>query len=111
MNDDLIQDIVRRFLSVSNPQRIIVFGSRARGDARPDSDVDVMVVEEGPFGPPGSDHSRLAEWKRLYHSLWGCGAAVDLVLYTAEEVEGWQGVANHLIHQALREGRVVHGRA
>ena len=106
-NDDIMQDIVRRFLSVADPRKIIVFGSRARGEDRPDSDVDVMVIEDGPFG---RERSRLDEWKRLYYSLWGCPAAVDLVLYTSEEVNRWKGAVNHLIHEAVENGRVVYDR-
>ncbi len=108
MDEDLIQDIVRRFLSVSDPQRIIVFGSQARGDSRPDSDVDVLVVDEMRRGSRGGD--RLEQRRRLYGALRGCGAAVDVLLYTPEEVAKWASAVNHVVHHALAEGRTVYER-
>ena len=110
VNDDIIQDIVRRFLSVSDPRSIIVFGSRVRGDARPDSDVDVMVVEDEPFEPADPGRNRLARWRKLHESLRGCRVPIDLLLYTVAEVEYWKDSINHVVYDALTEGRVVYER-
>jgi len=46
VTDDLLQEVLRRILEVGSPLRIILFGSRARGQARPDSDLDLLVIEE-----------------------------------------------------------------
>jgi len=50
LSDHLLEEITRRILAAGNPQRIMLFGSRARGDARPDSDYDLLVIE--PSGRP-----------------------------------------------------------
>ena len=43
---DLRDEIVRRIVGVTDPDKVIVFGSRARGDHRPESDVDILVIQE-----------------------------------------------------------------
>jgi predicted nucleotidyltransferase len=88
------------------PEAIILFGSHATGDARPDSDVDLMVVESTPFGP---DRDRRREMTRLWRALIGFPVAKDILVYSREEVERWRGARNHVIAQALREGKLLYG--
>jgi predicted nucleotidyltransferase len=110
ITEQVLQDIVARLVRCSDPQRIILFGSRARGDARPGSDVDLMVIEDEPFqaGDPRRDH--LARWRRLHEALRGCRVPVDLLLFSAADVEYWKNSINHVVYDALTEGRVVHER-
>ena len=44
-NDGIIRDIVRRIVDTAQPEKVILFGSQARGDARPNSDSDVLVIK------------------------------------------------------------------
>jgi uncharacterized protein len=60
MSGNVVADIVRRIVEAVGPDRIIVFGSRARGDARPDSDFDVLVIKK-------SDEPR---YRALYRCTW-----------------------------------------
>ena len=46
VTDETLQEVVRRILAVGSPLRIVLFGSRARGRARPGSDLDILIVEE-----------------------------------------------------------------
>ena len=64
----LLHQMVETIVREVAPEAIILFGSRARGDARPDSDVDLLVVETEPFSP---QRSRRKEAARLYMALRG----------------------------------------
>ena len=90
-----------------NPAQIILFGSRARGDAKPDSDVDLLIVQDEEFSPSQPRHELL---RRLRRGLSGCGVAKDLLLHSRAYVEEWRGSLNHVIGRALREGRVLYER-
>ena len=82
-----------------DPDRIILFGSRARGEGSSESDYDLLVI--APSGLP--------RWKRtvpLYRALSGLGAPKDILWWTPEEAAEWQGVRSHIVTQATREGAV-----
>jgi predicted nucleotidyltransferase len=94
IQDGLLSEIVRRIVEAVDPDRLILFGSRARGDNRPDSDFDLLLVKES------------AQPK--YRSLTGIDASVDIVWRTPSEVEEWAHACNHVICRALEEGQVVY---
>jgi predicted nucleotidyltransferase len=99
-DEDLIEEVWRRLTTVAPDAEIILFGSRARDEARPDSDLDLIVIE------PDFDR-RGEEYGRLRKELRGLGVAIDLVIYRRHEAEERCGVPGSLLHQALREGRVL----
>lgn len=102
-DDRRIQEMVRRIVEAVNPEQVILFGSRARGEGGVDSDVDLMII--APSDQP--------IWRRtmpLYALLGGLGLAKDLLWWTPEEVEDWREVRSHIISRALREGRVLYER-
>ena len=74
----VLAEVVRRVVEVAQPERIILFGSAARGDMNRHSDVDLLVVKEG------AHRRRLAG--RIYENLCGVGAAVDVVVMTPADV-------------------------
>ncbi|HNR31798.1 MAG TPA: nucleotidyltransferase domain-containing protein [Candidatus Hydrogenedentes bacterium] len=104
--DELIREMAAVVVREVEPEAIILFGSHATGKAVPGSDVDFLVVENGPFGR-GKD--RRAEMTRLWRALAGFAVAKDILVYTRDEVERWRGARNHIIARALREGRILHG--
>ena len=107
-NDEaLLHQMVETIVREVSPERIILFGSRARGDARADSDVDLLVVETEPFSP---QRSRRKEAARLYMALRGLAISKDILLYSRDEFERWKNSLNHVVGRAHREGRVLHGR-
>jgi uncharacterized protein len=102
LTDELLNEVVRRVLQVGSPHQIVLFGSRARGDARPDSDLDLLILED-------SELPRYQRSPRYYHALAGVFPAKDIVVYTPEEVKEWSEVPNAFVTAALREGRVLYG--
>jgi predicted nucleotidyltransferase len=103
VDQKLLAEIVKRICAVGNPQRIVLFGSRGRGDARPESDIDLLIIEE-------SDLPRFKRSARYRRVLTGLFPAKDILVWTPDEVRAWSAVANAFISVALREGRVLHER-
>ncbi|MBI3048238.1 MAG: nucleotidyltransferase domain-containing protein [Acidobacteria bacterium] len=104
MLDPQLRDrIVERILQVGSPHRIVLFGSRARGDARPDSDVDLLIIED-------SDLPRYRRSPRYLKALVGVFPATDVVVWTPAEVAAWRDVRHAFITTALREGRTLYER-
>ena len=107
VTDDLLDQMVQAIVAEVDPEQVILFGSRARGDARADSDVDLVVVVAEPFG---KTRSRYQEAVRLYKVLAGSGVPKDILVYSRDDVEYWRDSLNHVLARALREGRVLYER-
>lgn len=107
ITDDLLGRMVRTIVDEVDPEQVILFGSRGRGDHRPNSDVDLIVIEAEPFGP---GRSRRREMARLYEVLSGFQVPADLLVYSRADVEYWRDSLNHVLARALREGRVLYER-
>jgi uncharacterized protein len=104
---DVLPEIVRRLVETAQPEQIILFGSWAKGTNRPDSDLDLLVIESEPFG---KGRSRLREIGRLERALDRLPHPTDILVYSLDEVERWQTSPNHIIGQALREGKKLYAR-
>ena len=98
--DALIKEAGRRLIAAVPDADIILFGSRARGEARPDSDLDLLVIEPD-FARRGEEYGRLRK------ELRGLEVAIDLVIYRRREADEWGGVPGSFLHRALGEGRVL----
>ncbi len=101
-NGKVLADIVRRIVEAAQPDKIILFGSAARGEMGPDSDLDLLVVKGGKF-------NRRRVTTNIYRQLRGKGAPVDVVVVTPEEIELYGDSPYLVICPALREGKVVYG--
>ncbi len=86
--------------SASSPARVVLFGSRARGTGRADSDLDFLVIEE-------SVESKLDEMVRLRDALATCDVPVDVVVVSRAEAERGRQRPGSLVRRALAEGRVL----
>lgn len=107
ITDNLIGQMVQAIVDEVDPEQVILFGSRGRGDERQDSDVDLVVVETEPFGPERSRHKEMV---RLYHAVAGFPVAADVLVYSREDVDYWRDSINHVLARALREGKVLYER-
>jgi uncharacterized protein len=97
-----LSEIVKRLVENYQPLRIYLFGSYARGDIGPDSDYDLMMVVPDDASP---ERKRA---KLAYDSLWGTGAAADVLIWTAERFIRRSSVVTSLPATVLREGRLLY---
>ena len=107
VTETLLKRMVQAIVDEVDPDQVIFFGSRARGDAREHSDIDLIVVESESFGP---DRSRRRETLRLYRALAGFQVPTDILVYSREDVTYWRDSLNHVLARALREGKVLYER-
>jgi predicted nucleotidyltransferase len=99
---DLLDEIVRRIVRVVHPQRIFLFGSAARGQLGPDSDLDLLVIVREPV-------HRRALAQEIYRNLHGFPLPVDVVVATERDVEQYGDRIGTILRPALREGEVIYG--
>ena len=97
----VLADTVKRVVDAAKPEKIVLFGSAARGTMGPDSDLDLLVIKAGKF-----DRHRVTT--AIYRNLSGA-IAVDALVVTPEEVERYRNTHCLVICSALREGKVVYG--
>lgn len=107
VSDSLINEMVHAIVDEVDPEQVIFFGSRGRGDESQDSDEDLVVVEAEPFGP---ERSRHREMVKLYHAVAGFPVAAAVLVYAREDVDYWRDSINHVLARALREGKVLYER-
>jgi len=101
VDEGLIQEIVRRVLSVSEPQRIILFGSAASGQMARDSDIDLLVVEPSP-------RDTRQERLRIGDSLRGLGFPFDVFVIATEQFEESKHIFGGLAYPAHKYGQVIY---
>ena len=99
-DEQMLADVTQSIVEAVNPERIILFGSAARGEMRAKSDLDVLVVK-------GGDHFRAVS-RRIYLRLPRKRRAVNVVVATNEDIDRHRDAPYYLIRTALREGRVLY---
>ena len=97
----VLDEVVRRIVEVAAPERIVLFGSAARGEVREDSDIDLLIVKRGV-----EHRRRLAQ--EIDRRLFGIPLAVDVIVVTPEDVLSAQGRVGSSVGPALREGREIY---
>jgi predicted nucleotidyltransferase len=98
---DLFPEITRRILTVCKPENIILFGSYARGDYHPDSDLDILVILKGIT-------STRAESNRLRRALRGLLTPIDILVATPEQIQQHRQTLGLIYRPALEEGIVIY---
>lgn len=103
VTDPVLAEIVRRLAEAYKPLSIYLFGSKARGDAEPDSDYVLMVIV-----PNDADPQRRRS-KLAYQCLWGTEAAADVLVWTQEAFDSRLYLRASLPTTIQREGRQLYG--
>jgi len=101
-DDPVLAEIVRRLVAAYGPERIYLFGSRAREEVSPDSDYDLMVVVPDDV-PAERRRSRLA-----YEALRGTGTAADVLVWTREAFDSRLPLRASLPSTIAAEGRLLY---
>lgn len=97
----MLDEVARRLSqALGGKGTVILFGSHARGEARPGSDVDLLVIEPELRG-------RRAERMRLRKTLRGLGVPIDLILVSEDHAERWREVEGSLVREAIENGRTL----
>jgi len=97
-----IDEIVRRITEKISPLKVILFGSYAYGSPTKDSDIDLLVIKESSL----PRHHRAKEVRRI---LRGMKVAVDIIVYTPEEIKKWEGIDTAFITGVLKKGKILYG--
>jgi len=97
-----IATAVSTLVAAANPERVILFGSHARGEQHEDSDLDLLIIER-------QVADRAGEMVRLRRALRPLRIPVDLLVYSSEDVERWGGQPGTALYWALREGKPLYG--
>ena len=98
-----IEEMVRRIVERFHPQQVILFGSYARGQAGPDSDVDLLVV----MPVAGSKREKSIEIALALHDI---RVPKDIIVVTPDTVERQRDVIGTVVHPALKEGKVLYAK-
>lgn len=98
-----LPEITRRIVEISDPEQIILFGSFARGDHRPDSDLDLLVIKDQVF-------AAREETAKIYRALANLAVPVDVVVVSKAYVQRYREIIGTVVRPALREGRIIYAR-
>ncbi len=104
LNDKALQQITSNVLKVSNPNKIIMFGSYARKEADEDSDLDLLIIEQEIV-------DRGKEMITIRNAIGDVGIGVDVIVCSESYVKEWGHVRNTLVHQALKEGKILYEKS
>lgn len=108
LTPELLEQMTEAIVQAVAPEQIVLFGSRAKGIDRPDSDIDFLIVEAEPFG---LNRSRRKESTKVWKALGPFGIPADVLMFSTEEVAKWQQSRNHVIARAIAEGKVLYERS
>jgi uncharacterized protein len=106
MTDPTLKLMVDRIVQNHNPEKIILFGSRARGNAQIESDYDLLVV--------ANMEGNHRQYRRaIYHSLYELRLPVgkDILVATPDDIKRYAGLIGTVLTPAIKEGLVVYDRA
>lgn len=96
-----LKEITEKIIKEFQPEKIILFGSRAWGNPKPDSDVDLFIVKE-------SDERRIDRERAVQRILWGSRVPVDVLVYTPAEVKRRLWLEDFFIERIMKNGKTLY---
>ena len=100
VSHEILEEIVRRIVKAVQPKKIILFGSAAREEMGPDSDLDLLVVK------PCGHRRRTA--RKIERSLIGIGIPTDVIVAKPEDIQRYKNTIGLIYRPALREGKTIY---
>ncbi|MDO8587383.1 MAG: nucleotidyltransferase domain-containing protein [Armatimonadota bacterium] len=104
IDESLIEEIVRRILTVATPDKVILFGSAATGEMTCDSDIDLLVVEQDPG-------NRRDEYVRIRQAIGNLGHPFDILFISTQWFEESKEVIGGIAYPANKYGKVIYEAA
>ena len=104
INESIVNEIVRRILSIASPDKIILFGSAAKGQMTIDSDIDLLIVEPDP-----GDRRKASV--RIDATLSGLGYPFDVIVISSEWFEVSKNIIGGIAYPANKYGKVIYEAA
>lgn len=101
LTDEDIRDIVRSIGQSLSPKQVLLFGSYADGSATDESDLDLLIIMD-------SDKPRYQRSCAVRALFWPPKAPMDVLVFTPDEVERWNGTPNHIVTEVLAKGKVLY---
>lgn len=96
-----IKEIASTIVNSVHPEQILLFGSYAKGTATNDSDLDLLVVMK-------TDAPQYQRSVAIRHLFWPPKTPMDIIVYTPEEIQRWNGTSNHIVTNAFSNGEVLY---
>jgi predicted nucleotidyltransferase len=100
-DSEQLQSLVQQIIEAVHPVRIVLFGSAARGEMRPDSDLDILVVM------PDGTHRRQT-MRTLYRTIHGVKIPFDLIVATPTDLATYRNTPGLIYHAILEEGQTLY---
>lgn len=98
---NILDKIIQTILEVIIPDKIILFGSQARGEARPDSDYDILIIKSD-IG------NKLKIEQDIYEKIIGIDESIDIIVRTPENIENDKNKIGSFTARALKEGKIIY---
>lgn len=102
-SEDKLQEVTKKIIQEFNPEKIILFGSRATGQATEDSDTDLLIIKD-------TDSSTREVAKQIDGSIFPRPFPLDLIVYTPKQLRKAQESGDFFILEILNKGKVLYAR-
>lgn len=97
-----IDRLLGRIIEGLKPDRVLIFGSYARGEAGPDSDLDILIIRD-------SDERPVVRRRKALILLKGSGVPKDIFILTPGEFEESKDLVGTIAYEANHYGKIVYG--